>query len=252
MADDTNIFDGKIRIKSAETSTFDGRVLVNQVVNVLDGKAVIKDTTVNLFDGSVLVKFIGPSYNAWSSIAPATQWALPLDQARREIYLCILRKAGYDDVELPMSSMQLRRRSGDPTLVSCVVPDAITYLDYAQDREGGEIIIQSGSETADGTRHLSELERAGLDSISYARGVGSSSLILSGYRTETNDNPRQVEIEAATYYGLQADGARRIRSAVNIFLRPGDTILLGIESFTVEQIYIAVEPGNAWMEVTGI
>jgi hypothetical protein len=189
---------------------------------------------------------------AWYMIPPATQWSLPSAQPRREIFTCTLRKTGIDDVEVPMTSLQMRRRDGNPTMISCVIPDAETYLDYAEDREDGEIIIYAGSITEDGTRHLSELDRVSLDTISYDIGVQSSSLIVSGYKTETNINPRPVDITGVTYYGVQADGKRRIRGKVNQFLRPGDTAIYNGESFVVDQIYLYVEATNAWMEAAGL
>ena len=189
---------------------------------------------------------------AWKVIPPATQWALPTTQPRREVFICLLRKTGLTDVEVPMTSLQMRRRDGNPTMISCVIPDAETYLDYAEDREDGEIIIYAGSITEDGTRHLSELDRVSLDSISYDIGVQSSSLIISGYKTETNINPRPVDITGVSYYGVQADGKRRIRGKVNQFLRPGDTAIYNGESFVVDQIYLYVEATNAWMEAAGL
>jgi hypothetical protein len=189
---------------------------------------------------------------AWKMIPPATHWALPTAQPRREVFICLLRKTGTSDVEVPMASMQMRRRDGNPTMISCVIPDAETYLDYAEDRKDGEIIIYAGSITEDGTRHLSELDRVSLDTISYDIGVQSSSLVISGYRTETNVNPKPVDIVGVSYYGLQADGKRRIRGKVNQFLRPGDTAIYNGESFTVDQIYLYVEPSNAWMEAAGL
>jgi len=192
-----------------------------------------------------------PEPLACLAVAPAAKWALPATTPSREIYIAILRADGFTDIEVPMSSLQLRRRDGNPTMVSIVVPDAMTYFDYADDRDGGEIIIYAGSVTEDGTRHVSEFERATLETITYDVGVESSSLSLSGYRTETNINPRPVDLDGITYYGLQADGKRRIRGKVNIFLRPGDTAIWGEESFVVDQIYVKVEAANSWMEAAG-
>jgi hypothetical protein len=188
---------------------------------------------------------------AWKMIPPATRWALPANQPRREVFICTLRKTGLDDVDVPLASLQMRRRDGNPTMISCVIPDAETYMGYVEDREDGEIIIYAGSITEDGTRHLSELDRVSLDSISYDIGVQSSSLVISGYRTETNINPRPLDITDVTYYGLQADGKRRIRAKINQFLRPGDTAIYNGESFVVDQIYLYIEPRNAWMEAAG-
>ena len=188
---------------------------------------------------------------AWKNIPPAAQWQIPVATPRREVFICVLRAEGLPDIEVPMANMQLLRRDGNPTMVSCVVPDAMTYFDAADARKGGELIIMAGSITLDGERHLSELDRAVLETVIYDRGVRSSSLVLEGYRTAATENPRPVDLSGITYVGLQANGKRRLRGKVNIFLRPGDTAVFEDESFVVDQIYIYVEPKNAWMEAAG-
>lgn len=204
-------------------------------------------------DATAVYAIAKPPVMEWAhdDIPPASTWVLQTNTPSQEIYIAVLRADGYDDLEVPMSSMQLRRRDGSPTMVSIVVPDAMTYVDAADDRVGGEIVIYAGRMTLDGTRHLSEFERAELESVSYDVGVRNSSLSLSGYRTVTTENPRPVDLEGITYHGLQADGKRRIRGKVNFFLRPGDTAIYGDDSFLVDQIYVKVEARNSWMEAAG-
>jgi hypothetical protein len=249
----TDNLDGSATIKDTTTTLLDGHAGVNTPTNTIDGLTVIQDDATALFDGTLIIPNVPlPPQWAWKMIPPASKWSLPRATPRRDIFICILRKTGLDDYEVPMASMQLRRRDGLPTLVSCVVPDYSTYYAGAAARKDGEIIIMAGSVTADGTRHLSELERATLENVSYDHGVNSSSLSLSGYRTTAITNPRPVDLTGITYYGLQADGKRRVRGQINQFLRPGDTAIWGSESMVVDQIYIAVQPRNAWMEVAGL
>lgn len=259
----TKLFDGATEIIGPNAcDEFDGKLnLVKSAYNLFDGTAIIEDDTTVNFDGTIEIDkswfydglLVVHGIDIWASqdIAPASSWTLPTTEPRREIFVATLRKGGFSDVEVPISSLQIRRRDGEPTMVSCVVPDAMTYYDYADDRTGGELIIDAGSVTDDGTRHTSELERVSLDSVWYDHGVKNSSLQLSGYRTETTSNPRPVDIEAVTYNSLQADGKRRIRCKINIFLRPGDTAIFGVESVVVEQIYIWANAANAWMEIAG-
>jgi len=251
----TDLMDGKALVFSSEAANLlDGRASINNPADLLDGQVVIGDDATGLLDGRASVPLmVRTSTGAWRMIPPASTWALPTAQPRREVFVAVLRKAGLADIEVPMASLQMRRRDGLPTMVSCVVPDAATYRGYAEDREGGELIILAGSITEDGTRHLSELDRAALETISWDVGVGSSSLSLSGYRTAETTNPRPVDVSGVTYYGLQADGKSRVRGKINIFLRPGDTAVLPTgESFVVDQVYVFVEPRNAWMEAAGI
>jgi hypothetical protein len=251
----SGLLDGRLEVFSTHgLCHLDGRLDINTAVGLLDGLAILGDQTAGLLDGRLEVPVVVLSSRwAWRMIPPASTWALPTAQPRREVFVAVLRKTGLADIEVPMASLQMRRRDGLPTMVSCVVPDAATYRGYAEDREGGELIVMAGSVTQDGTRHLSELDRAALETISWDVGVGSSSLSLSGYRTAGTTNPRPVDLSGITYYGLQADGKRRVRGKINIFLRPGDTALLpNGESFVVDQVYVYVEPRNAWMEAAGV
>jgi len=195
--------------------------------------------------------------NAYKDIAPATFWVLPANTPTRTIFILVLRKDALSDLEVPATSLQIRRRDGYPTYVLAVVPDAPTWKDTVEDYKDGEIIIQAGSRTSDGVRHLSELTRAGFDEMSFDQGVRSASLSLSGYRTFTTNNPRPITLTGISSYSIQANGARRVRCPVNMFLRPGDTALFtpgagaSEESMVVENITILIDHRNQRMDVTG-
>jgi hypothetical protein len=231
----------------------DGRLGVNTpAAALLDGAAAVQDDASGLLDGLASVPLMVRSASAaWRDYAPVASWTLPAATPQREIFVAVLRKTGLADCEVPVGTLQMRRRDGYPTMIACVVPDADTYYAAAAARQDGELIVYAGSATADGTRHLSELERVTLEDVSYDIGVASSSLTLEGYRTASVANPRPVALSGLTYRGLQADGKRRVRGSVNIFLRPGDTATFGLESLVVDQIYVWVSAENAWMEVAG-
>jgi hypothetical protein len=269
------LLSGKIVVRSAATAELSGLLEVNTATTALDGAAVVRDAAAGLLDGSAQVfSTAAPGLDgalsiektwlldgalevwqmdksAWRDYAPVSSWSLPFATPKRAIFVVTLRADGLADLEVPVSSLQMRRRDGYPTMISCVVPDADTYYDDAAARVNGELIVTAGSATADGTRHLSELERVTLEDISYDVGVANSSMTLVGYRTETNANPRPVGLTFVTYVGLQADGKWRVRCSINIFLRPGDTAVCHEASFTVEQIYVWVAADNSWMEVAG-
>ena len=187
----------------------------------------------------------------WTAVAPAPRWALPAVTPRKTIYIAELSADGLDAYEVPVASIQMRRRDGEPTMISCVVPDAMTYLTACQAYQDGSLIIRAGSETNDGTRNLSELDRVTLDTIAYDVGVHSSSLTLAGYRTASNANPRAVSVSGVRYYGLQADGKAKLRANIDQWLRPGDTVVYGATSFTVSSIYVFLDAKTSYMEVSG-
>jgi hypothetical protein len=271
----TGLLSGKIILRGSAAGTLDGRLGINTALAALDGSAVVRNTAAASMDGALKVFTTAAGAidglavvekawcldgwlevwhldkTAWRDYAPVASWALPFATPKRAIFVVVLRASGLEDVEVPVKNIQMRRRDGYPTMIACVVPDADTYYDAAAARDGGELIVYAGSATADGTRHLSELERVTLEDISYDIGVSNSSLTLAGYRTETNANPRPVGLEWVTYLGLQADGKWRARGSINIFLRPGDTVVCHETSFVCDQIYIWVTADNAWMEVAG-
>jgi len=200
---------------------------------------------------------IGADYNAWQDIPPATLWSLPANVPTRQVYTVTLRKNALDDLEVPATSLQIRRRDGRPTYVLAVIPNAPVWRDAVQSYKDGDIIIRAGSITGDGTRHLSELTRAGLESIVFDQGVQSASLSLSGYRIHATGNPRPVNLTGINVYTLQADGRIRVRCPVNMFLRPGDTAVFTPgpdepeESMVVEMITILIHHRSQRMDVTG-
>jgi hypothetical protein len=185
------------------------------------------------------------------AVAPAPRFALPAVLAYQTVYRCILSADGLDDYEVPIKSVQMRRRDGEPTMISVVVPDAMTYLAACEDYVDGYLTVWAGIRTSDGVENLAELERVTLDTVAYDHGVQNSSLTLSGYRTQTNANPRPVTVSGVRYYGLQADGKSKIRANVNQWLRPGDTVVYGATEIDVASIYIMIDNRLSWMEVSG-
>ena len=192
-----------------------------------------------------------PPVGIGRAVAPAPRFALPAVLAWQTVYRCILSADGLPDYEVPIKSVQMRRRDGEPTMISVVVPDAMTYLAACEDYRDGYLTVWAGMRAGDGTENLAELERVVLESVAYDHGVQSSSLTLSGYRTQSTANPRTVTVSGGRYYGLQADGRAKIRANVNQWLRPGDTVIYGATQVTVSQIYIMIDHSLSWMEVSG-
>jgi len=158
------------------------------------------------------------------------------------------------DIEIPMSSFQLRLRNGDPTYLSCVIPNSLAYADVIQALSGGQISIRAGYQLANGDRQLEQIVWVDFESLAIDRGDRSDSATLVGHKTMTYTSPKEREISGVSYYGLQADGTRRLRAPVDAFLRPGDTVIYnngqGEDSFVVGEIEYIVDTKLAYMEVT--
>jgi hypothetical protein len=189
---------------------------------------------------------------------PACVWTMPAAMlgTAQTIYKCVLTGVndGVDDLVLPMSSLQARIRDGDPTYLSCVIPDSLTYEDDILDRPSGEIVIYKGYRFPDGTEQYEELTRVEYESIQIDRGSRSDSATLTGHKTVTSSAAKEWPAAGISYYGLQADGKRRIRCDLDMFLKVGDTCIYGTgggDYFVVGQItcWVAAKPPAVFMEV---
>ncbi|MCK9362150.1 MAG: hypothetical protein M0P74_00885 [Syntrophales bacterium] len=189
---------------------------------------------------------------------PAYIWNVPLSQQgqAKVIYYCILTGAndGVDDVILPISSFQARARDGEPSYLSCVVPDSLSNEAAILARTNGEIIIQKGVRLHDGTEQMEELMRVDYEDVQIHRGAYSDSAIIGGHKTVTSSAPKEWAVSGVSFYGLQSDGKRSIRANMDLFLRPGDTCIYGNggnDYFTVGMItyWVSAVPATFYMEV---
>ena len=197
---------------------------------------------------------IGRVHSAYRDIAPAYQWTIDTLEPLRRVYIATLHASGFDDLEIPISSLQYRLRDDGWSYIVCVIPDAETWEDLVEaylDADG-EIRIASGWANLDDERQLQEMARADLHKFSTDIGVQSSSLTLTAYREITTTNPRTVTLTNITVLSLQADGNRRVRCEPNVFLRPGDTATFGSDSITVSSIAMLLDKNNQRMDVTGL
>jgi len=192
------------------------------------------------------------------SRAPANIWNLPASvrPASQIIFYLILTGAddGLDDVYLPMSSFQARMRDGEPSYISCVIPDSLTYEADITSRSNGDIIIQKGYKLVDGTVYMEEIARVDFESIQIDRGARNDSATISGHRTVSSTAPKERAVSGVSFYGMKTDGKRRIRAEMDLFLRCGDTCIYGSggnDYFTVGSItyYVSAKPPALYMEV---
>jgi hypothetical protein len=189
---------------------------------------------------------------------PAYTWSIPLASQgqAQDIYSCILTGSadGIDDIVLPISSFQATMRDGDPSYLSCVIPNSVDYETFVTARTNGEIIIQKGVRLRDGTEQMEEIARVDYESVQINRGPRNDSMTLSGHKTVTSSAPKERAVNGVSFYGLQADGKRRVRANMDLFLRCGDTCIYGDganDYFVVGMItyWVAARPAAYVMEV---
>ncbi len=157
------------------------------------------------------------------------------------------------DLVLPMSSFQGRLRNGSPSYVSCVIPNCMTYAEDIAARQNGDIVIRKGYRWADGSVSMEEIARVDFESLRIDQGSRSASATISGHRTTSAAAPKDVTVEGVSFYCLQADGKRRIRALLDLFLRIGDTCIYGTgptDYMAVGYISYTVSTELTIMEVT--
>lgn len=186
---------------------------------------------------------------AWSALPGL--WARQASRGQ-PIYRVTLTGApdGLEDVVLPCSSLQARRRSGEPSYVQVTVADPLTWAQAIAARPNGEIIVERGLRLPDGQELLAEIARANLETIDDARGGRSATVTLTGHKQQTTEVPTRRELTQVSYY-RSGTGPRRARAAMDYYLRPGDTAVFPEqgEEWTVGLISYTVDARTETMEV---
>jgi hypothetical protein len=182
---------------------------------------------------------------------PGSGWVFPSVVDIQRVYIFTLTGGadGLGDITVPISSCQMRRRDGEPTYMSVVVPGYDAWLVPVSNRPNGQMVLQGGYRYSDGSTQLQEIERVFLENIRPDRGARSESISLSGHRTTVNNEPSVVTLTGASYRTVNADGKRRYRCNVDLFLRPGDTADINGESITVGFISYFIGRAQETMEI---
>jgi hypothetical protein len=179
--------------------------------------------------------------------ADAFNWTDWLDQNLDKAvarYYCTITGAAdnEEDVEVPISSFQARKRNGYSTYLSVVIP-GVAYADAISARANGEIIVEMAY-LINGVESLrEEILRADLEQINIYEGTSSRSITLIGHQEQTF-----VAKESRLYnpaYKQLVGGEMSFRFAVpDLWLNPGDTARVGDDAFTVETVIYMVAGGG--------
>ncbi len=144
------------------------------------------------------------------------------------------------EVTIPISSFQARRKDGDPTFLSVVIPGT-AYEAQINARLNGEMVIEMIWELNGTIEYQEELFRCTLDSAGDGSGVRvdeggrNQSITLTGHKTESFVG-KTVWLRDVVY--RRDDGgtlAFRCASA-DLYLNPGDTARYGDDSFVVKGV----------------
>ena len=154
---------------------------------------------------------------------------------------------GIDDIVIPIKSFQSGLKSGDPTYLSVVIPGT-DYASAINLRLNGDLVVRMGY-LSGGQIILSEIiSIVDFENIIIYDGTTNKTITLDGHRTETFI-PKEINLTGSSYKNLTA-GKLRYRCTPNLYVRPGDTVNIDDDSFTIENITYSVSPELETFEVS--
>ena len=154
---------------------------------------------------------------------------------------------GVDDIVIPIKSFQSRLKSGDPTYLSVVIPGT-DYASAINLRLNGDLVVRMGY-LSGGEIILSEIiSIVDFENIIIYDGTTNKTITLDGHRTETF-TPKEINLTGSSYKNITA-GKLRYRCTPNLYVRPGDTVNIDDDSFTIKNITYSVSPELETFEVS--
>lgn len=166
-------------------------------------------------------------------------------------YFCILTGTadGTTDLTLPMASFQARRRSGDPTYLSVVIP-TVDYADEIAARPNGTLKIQQAYEQNGVIKQTETIMETTLDEVNPDEGGTNQSTTLTGYSTSTY-SVKAVTLTGVTYRSTRAGKYHYRLARPYIFLNPGDTVTFSDDgvSFVIDTMSYFINPTTSTIEL---
>jgi hypothetical protein len=220
--------------------------------NTISSEVGLNDEFISQKDGTATVS----DDFGLSSVIDAFNWSKWLasnkDRAIERFYFTLSGTPdGVADIEIPISSFQARKRSGESTYLSVIVPDFSSFSAAIVARSNGEMTIELAY-ILDGEQSVREkIITVDLEEIAPYEGPQNRSIGLSGHKTQTFV-AKIATLERPTYKS-SANGRRLFRFAkVDPYLNPGDTVIIGEDSFTVDYVLYIVSSGYKMMEIREI
>ena len=198
--------------------------------------------------------WIGDYYSTIPALPISLSLAIPtllrdyIGRPLPSIYRAYLT-GGTGTVEFIISSLSIRRNSAGVS-VDIVVP-GVTEADISaiESRTTGNIIIKRGIKFKDESEQIDELLSVPFSNFRYDGGSSSASIALYGYGEAETGHTKTRSVYGISYLNSN-NGIRRIRCAVDTYLRVGDTADLGnAETLTVGEITITISTESAIMEI---
>jgi len=156
-------------------------------------------------------------------------------------------------VELPFSSFQCRRSLGQSTFLTIVIPAYSTALiDLLEARKTANsfLIIYSGYIDSSGHEILGEFIKSTIIDIRVERNSSSGTITVYGRVIPVSFITQSRTLHQISKRGKTEAGKKTATCAVDFNLRPNDTAVDGLSSWTVGDITLFVGNGTSYMIVT--
>jgi hypothetical protein len=183
--------------------------------------------------------FSGRGFEDWASNLASSQV--------QEFYTLTI--TGDPDLAFKISSWQATYRLGSlQGYLQAALPGALGLAEKISDRQTGDLIIHKGYKFANGDERKELLFRSSLNTVRYDRGHQNFTFTLSG--NTAGESPQNG---LRTLSGIRSinltNGKFRVRCAIDLFLRPGMTAVIGNDSFAVDSINFYVSASDQFCEV---
>lgn len=157
---------------------------------------------------------------------------------------------GLSNLEVPVSSVQCRARSGSPTYLQVVIP-GMAHADAVAARSNGQIVVEIVYKTAAGAvLQAEEIARVDIEDVQTHEGGRSRSIIVEGRRTTTHTS-KAVTLGQSTYRRYSYGRLACRFAKPDPYLRPGDVVTTDQgDTFTVDSITYLMSPARFTMEVS--
>lgn len=222
----------------AETPEFNSRISLEMGVSIyLDLPDFEQTSELELFTISEFIAV--PDFNISNELLLDQIRLFTIENSQLFYYLVVTGGALFEDIELPFTSIQARRRNGEPTYLSVVIP-SFDYAGEINDREANKIQIFMGYKIDSETSIRQLIIETNIDQINIYKGAKSQSIVLIGYET-IDYIQKELVLEKPTYSSI-VGGKKSFRFAVpKIDLHPGDIAHIGTDSIEVETISMYIK-----------
>ena len=193
--------------------------------------------------------FCNTEYNIWFGLPVVSVDAIIYEYASRRYYFILTGDAdSTTDIEIPVSSIQCRRRNGEPTYLSVVIPDISNYPDIIL-RPNGDLVVEMSYWHDNQDNFRTEIARATMENPRIDEGGRNKTITLSGHKTEGWIS-KSIVASGSSVYRRISDGKLNHRLAEpEMFLNPGDTVTIDNDTYVVDYLSIVIGSIQQTMEI---